>query len=150
MLLKCNHDLVPDALPSRRLAGRPGEQARLLDHLIKVGECGPALEEITGVLTRDKIAITDQERSDMLALARTMKTGNLIPRAPGFCPQGKLSRPFRLVSARAANTGWTCGGVQPPRRRGCLGGALCESHRVLRVIASRAGPGLAVAQPDLD
>ncbi len=88
MLLKCNHDLMPDALPSWRLAGRPGsEQARLLHHLIKVGEYGLALEEIAGALAQDKIAITDQERSDMLALARTMKTGNLVPHAPGFSPQ---------------------------------------------------------------
>lgn len=43
------------------------EQAQLLHHFIDVGEYGLALEEIAGTLTQDTIAITRQERSDMLA-----------------------------------------------------------------------------------
>jgi len=64
-----------------------GEQARLLHHFIEVGEYGLALEEIAGALAQDQIAITDQERGGMLALARRMKTDDLVPRALGFCPR---------------------------------------------------------------
>jgi len=65
-----------------------GEQAQLFHHFIEVGEYGLALEEITGALAQDKIAITGQERSDMLALADRMKLkGGLVPRALQFCPR---------------------------------------------------------------
>jgi hypothetical protein len=64
-----------------------GKQAQLLHHFIDVGEYGLALEEISGALAQDTIAITGQERSDMLALSRQMKTGDIVPRALGFCPQ---------------------------------------------------------------
>lgn len=65
-----------------------GEQAWLFHHFIEVGEYGLALEEITGALAQDKIAITGQERSDMLALADRMKLkGGLVPHALQFCPR---------------------------------------------------------------
>jgi hypothetical protein len=44
------------------------EDARLLQHFIEVGEYGLAPEEIAGTLAHAKVPITDQERSDMLAL----------------------------------------------------------------------------------
>jgi len=47
-----------------------GEQVRLMRHFIEVGEYGLALEEIAGALAQDKIAITGQERTGMLALTR--------------------------------------------------------------------------------
>jgi hypothetical protein len=47
-----------------------GKQAQLFHHFIEVGEYSLALEEIAGALAQDKIAITDQEGGDMLALAR--------------------------------------------------------------------------------
>jgi hypothetical protein len=64
-----------------------GKQAQLLHHFIEVGEYGLALEEIAGALAQHKIAITDQERSDMLGLTRQMKMGDIVPHALGFCPQ---------------------------------------------------------------
>jgi hypothetical protein len=64
-----------------------GEQARLLHHFIDIGEYGLALEEIAGALAQHTIAITDQEREDMLALTRQMKLGDIVPHALGFCPQ---------------------------------------------------------------
>jgi hypothetical protein len=64
------------------------EQARLLYHFIEVGEYGLALEEIAGTLAQDAIAITRQERGDMLALATQMKLeGDLVPRALAACPE---------------------------------------------------------------
>ena len=64
------------------------EQARLLHHFIEVGEYGLALEEIAGTLAQDTIAVTDQERGDMLALtARMNLEGGLVPRALAACPQ---------------------------------------------------------------
>jgi hypothetical protein len=65
-----------------RLDGRLGrKQVQLLHHFIEVGEYGLALEEIAGVLAQGQIAILDEERSDILALARAMKMDNLVPRA---------------------------------------------------------------------
>ena len=56
-----------------------GEQARLLHHFIEVGEYGLALEEIACALAQDTIAITGQERGDMLALACQMQMDDLYP-----------------------------------------------------------------------
>jgi hypothetical protein len=64
------------------------EQAGLLHHVIDVGEYGLALEDIAGTLAQDAIAITGQERGDMLALATRMNLhGDLVPRALAACPQ---------------------------------------------------------------
>ena len=49
------------------------EQTQLLHHFIDVGEYGLALEEIAGTLAQDTIAVTRQERGDMLARAAQMK-----------------------------------------------------------------------------
>jgi hypothetical protein len=65
-----------------------GEAAQLLHHFIDVGEYGLALEEIAGTLAQDAIAITDQERAGMLALAARMKLeGDLVPHALAACPR---------------------------------------------------------------
>jgi hypothetical protein len=64
-----------------------GEQAQLFHHFIEVGEYGLALEDIAGALAQDKIAITDQERSGMLALVRSMRMDDLVPHALLFCPR---------------------------------------------------------------
>jgi hypothetical protein len=64
-----------------------GEQAQLLHHFIDVGEYELALEEIAGTLAQHTIAITDQERSDMLTMTRQMKLGDIVPHTLGFCPQ---------------------------------------------------------------
>jgi hypothetical protein len=64
------------------------EQAQWLHHVIDVGEYGLALEDIAGTLAQDAIAITGQERADMLALAARMNLeGDLVPRALAACPQ---------------------------------------------------------------
>ena len=64
------------------------EQAQWLHHVIDVGEYGLALEDIAGTLAQDAIAITGQERADMLALADRMNLeGDLVPRALAACPQ---------------------------------------------------------------
>jgi hypothetical protein len=64
------------------------EQAQWLHHVIEVGEYGLALEDIAGTLAQDAIAITGQERGDMLALAARMNLeGELVPRALAACPQ---------------------------------------------------------------
>ena len=72
-----------------------GEQAQLLHHFIEVGEYGLALEEIAGVLAQDTIAITDQERGDMLALARRMQMDDLVPHALESCPGAAVTGPGR-------------------------------------------------------
>jgi hypothetical protein len=49
---------------------------------------GLALKEIAGTLAQDAIAITGQERGDMLALAARDETRrDLVPRALAACPQ---------------------------------------------------------------
>jgi hypothetical protein len=64
-----------------------GKQAGLLHHFIEAGEYGLTLEEISGALAQDTVAITDQERAAMLALASQMGVDDLVPRALAFCPQ---------------------------------------------------------------
>ena len=64
-----------------------GHQARLFHHFIEVGEYGLALEEITGPLAQATIAITDQERRDMLTLARRMQMDDFVPHALESCPR---------------------------------------------------------------
>ena len=64
------------------------DQARLLHHFIDVGEYGLALKEIAATLAQDAIAITGQERGDMLALTARMKLeGGLVPRTLAACPE---------------------------------------------------------------
>jgi hypothetical protein len=64
------------------------EQAQWLHHVIDVGEYGLALEDIAGTLAQDAIAVTDQERLDVMALAARMKLeGGLVPRALAACPR---------------------------------------------------------------
>jgi len=71
-----------------RRDGRLGrEQAQLLHHFIEVGGYGLALEEIAGPLAQDRVAVSDQERGDMLALGRRMKMDDQVPRALRFCPR---------------------------------------------------------------
>ena len=72
-----------------RLAGLlPPDEARWLCHVVEVGEYGLALEDMAGMLAHGKIAITGDERGDMLALAGRMKLeGSLVPRALAACPR---------------------------------------------------------------
>ena len=50
----------------------PADQAQWLHHVVDVGEDGLALEDLTAMLAYDKIAVTDQDRGDIAALARQM------------------------------------------------------------------------------
>lgn len=50
----------------------PADQAQWLHHVVEVGEYGLALEDLAAMLAYDKIAISDQERGDIVALARQM------------------------------------------------------------------------------
>jgi hypothetical protein len=72
-----------------RLVGRlPSDEARWLHHVVEAGEYGLALEDMAGMLAHGKIAITGQERGDMLALAGRMKLeGGVVRRALVTCPQ---------------------------------------------------------------
>ena len=79
------------------------EQAQWLHHVIDVGEYGLALEDIVGTLAQDAIAVTDQERLDMMALAERMKLeGDLVPRALAACPptEGSCGRPSHVPGRR--------------------------------------------------
>ena len=96
---EASHDRGVDAENYEDLAGRlygllislddrlDREKARMLYNFIEVGEYGLALEEIVGTLCRHKTPITSQERSDVLALTRTMGMDDLIPRALRSCPR---------------------------------------------------------------
>ena len=48
------------------------DQAQWLHHVTEVGEYGLALDDMAAILAHGKIAITDQERRDLLALAEQM------------------------------------------------------------------------------
>ena len=62
------------------------ERAREAHHYIEVDEYGLALEAIAGLLGYLRAAITDEERDDMLALARQMKNDDFVSRALESCP----------------------------------------------------------------
>ena len=95
-------DPVYDAAYYEDLAGRlyglvvrlsdrlPADQAGWLHHVTEVGEYGLALEDMAGILAYDRIAITDQERGDMLALAERMGTErDAVRHALESCPRAE-------------------------------------------------------------
>jgi hypothetical protein len=56
------------------------EQARWVHYVIDVDEYGLALEDMVGILAHAGAPVTDQERADMLALARKMPMDDLVSR----------------------------------------------------------------------
>jgi hypothetical protein len=80
-----------------RLSDRLTEyEAWWLHHVTEVGEYGLALHDMASILAHHKTAITDQERSDMLALAERMKSeGDAVRRALESCPRAETPGPDR-------------------------------------------------------
>lgn len=126
----------------------PGDQARLLHRFIEVGEYGLALDEITGALAQHAIAITDQERGDMLDLGHQMKLhGDLVPRALSYCP--RAARPASSGSADPKTSTHFCYEMralrtpvpemtgQAPRKRP---GVSRHKNRKRASLMTRAGP----------
>ena len=74
-----------------RLSDRlPADQAQWLHHVIDVGEYGLALEDMAGMIAYGEVAIADQERGDMLALAGRMNAeGDAVRRAIESCPRAE-------------------------------------------------------------
>ena len=71
-----------------------GDQAQWLHHVTEVGEYGLALDDMTAILAHGKIAITDQERRDLLALAEQMTSvGAAARQALQSCPQARTPDP---------------------------------------------------------
>jgi hypothetical protein len=69
-------------------------EAWWLHHVTEVGEYGLALDDMATILAHGKTAITDQERSDMLALAERMKSeGGAVRRALESCPRAETPGP---------------------------------------------------------
>lgn len=65
-----------------------GDEAQWLHHVTKLGEYGLALDDMAKILAYGKIAITDQERGDILCLAERMKSeGGAVPQALEACPR---------------------------------------------------------------
>jgi hypothetical protein len=70
------------------------DQAQWLHHVTEVGEYGLALDDMAAILAHGKIAITDQERRDLLALAERMKSeGAAARQALQSCPQARTPDP---------------------------------------------------------
>ena len=61
-------------------------EAWWLHHVTEVGEYGLALADMAGMLAHGQVAITDQERGDMLALASQMKMDGQVGDTLGRCP----------------------------------------------------------------
>ena len=78
-----------------RLSDRlPADQVQWLHHVTEVGEYGLALEDMAGMLAHAGIAITDQERGDMLTLAGRMKAeGDAARRTLESCPRSATTGP---------------------------------------------------------
>jgi hypothetical protein len=66
--------------------GLRADQVRWLHHVTEVGEYGVALEDMAAILTHARMAITDQERDDMPALARQLEIDNRVSDALRSCP----------------------------------------------------------------
>ena len=78
------------------------EQAQWVHHVIDVDEYGLALEDMVGILTHAKAPVTDQERADMLGLARKMQMDDLVLRVLQCCPRaGQASTPGDGGTARS-------------------------------------------------
>jgi hypothetical protein len=78
------------------------EQARWVHHVIDVDEYGLALEDMAGILAHANAPVTDQERADMLGLARRMQMDDLVPRVLQCCPpDGQASTPGDGDTARS-------------------------------------------------
>ena len=73
-----------------------GDEAQWLHHVIEVGEYGLALDDMVKILAYGKIAIIDQERGDILALAERMKSeGCAVLEALEACPRTETRQPGR-------------------------------------------------------
>jgi hypothetical protein len=76
------------------------EQAQWVHHVIDVDEYGLALEDMVGILAYANAPVTDQERADMLALARKMHMDDLVPRVLQCPSAGQASTPGDDDTAR--------------------------------------------------
>ena len=75
-----------------RLSDRlPADQAQWLHHVTEVGEYGLVLEDMAVMLAHGKVAITSQERRDLLALAGQMRAeeGDAVRHALESCPRAE-------------------------------------------------------------
>ena len=72
-----------------RLSDRlPADQSQWLHHVTEAGEYGLVLEDMAVMLAHGKVAITSQERRDLLALAGRMKAeGDAVRQALESCPR---------------------------------------------------------------
>jgi len=69
-------------------------EAWWLHHVTEVDEYGLALDDMSRILANGKIAITDEERHDILALAERMKsTGEAVRSALESCPRAETPDP---------------------------------------------------------
>jgi acyl-CoA synthetase (AMP-forming)/AMP-acid ligase II len=70
-----------------RLSDRlPADQVQWLHHVTEVGEYGLALGDMARMLAHGQVAITDEERSDMLALGSQMEIGGVVEDTLRRCP----------------------------------------------------------------
>ena len=71
-----------------RLSDRmPADRAGWVHHVTEVGEYELALEDLAAILADGKTPITDQERTDMLALGRGMTLRHDLAGVLGACPR---------------------------------------------------------------
>jgi hypothetical protein len=65
----------------------PADRAGWVHHVTEVGEYGLALKDLVAILARGETAITDQERADMLTLARRMTLQHDLADVLRACPR---------------------------------------------------------------
>ena len=71
-----------------RLSDRiPADTAGWVHHVTEAGEYALALEDLAAILAHGKTAITDQERTDMLALGRRMTLRHDLAGVLRPCPR---------------------------------------------------------------
>jgi hypothetical protein len=100
------------------------------------------LEEIARALAQDMIAITGQEREDILVLARQMTMDGPVPHALGFCPTCVPAAPQTalLPAPSPGGSGWTSAAAAVTSRPS-------RSPAAASVKASQATVSASVASP---
>jgi hypothetical protein len=82
-----------------RLSDRmPADRAGWVHHVTEIGEYALALEDLAAILAHGKIAITDQERADMLTLgSRMTATARPCRHARGMPARRRGPRPGQQI-----------------------------------------------------
>jgi hypothetical protein len=106
--------------------------------VIDVDEYGLALEDLVGILAQANAPVTDQERADMLGLARRTQMEDLVPRVLQCCR--RTGKPAPLVMGHHPELAVLSDGAAPDQD-GAQKIALVLPRAAVRPSGPRPGSG---------